>query len=68
LLAMNEPLYKCNKKMARKNIEFVLLADAQMVVHTDENDVYLHGDLLTGLSLVVGAKKKHIETQFTAEE
>ncbi|CAM4926973.1 unnamed protein product [Rotaria socialis] len=29
--------------MARKNIEFVLLADAQMVVHTDENDVYLYG-------------------------
>ncbi|CAF1541591.1 unnamed protein product, partial [Rotaria magnacalcarata] len=25
-------------------------------------------DLLTGLSLVVGAKKKRIETQFTAEE
>ncbi|CAF3442873.1 unnamed protein product [Rotaria socialis] len=77
LLVMNEQLYKCNKKTARKNIEFVLLVDAQMVVYMDENDVYLYGgkcghhhqsNLLTDLSLVVGAKKKHIETQFTAEE
>ncbi|CAF4509107.1 unnamed protein product, partial [Rotaria socialis] len=31
------------QKTARKKIEFVLLVDAQMVVHPDENDVYLYG-------------------------
>ncbi|CAF4155088.1 unnamed protein product [Rotaria magnacalcarata] len=46
LLVMNEQLYKCNKKTARKKYWICIVNGCSMVVHTDENDVYLYGETI----------------------
>ena len=43
LLVLNENVYRCNKKTARKKYWKCIVSCCTMSVHTDENDVYICG-------------------------
>ncbi len=43
LLVLNENVYRCNKKTARKKYWKCVVPGCIMSVHTDENDVYICG-------------------------
>ncbi len=43
LLVLNENVYRCNKKTARKKYWKCVVGGCIMTVHTDENDVYVCG-------------------------
>ncbi|CAF3511688.1 unnamed protein product [Rotaria sp. Silwood2] len=43
LLVLNDYLYKCNKKTAKKKYWMCTSKGCKMYVHTDSNDVYLCG-------------------------
>lgn len=43
LLVLNSHIYRCNKKTARKKYWKCAVKKCSMLVHTDENDVYIGG-------------------------